>query len=452
MHTDGRRWFATAFGRWRRPRPSADAAPGPARATAAGGTQADSLRGALPVVLGNALEFYDFTIYAYFAATIGRQFFPADRPVVSLLLALAGYSVGFVARPLGGLLIGSLADRHGRRRALVITILLMGLGTALIALCPPYASAGLAAPLLVLLGRVLQGFSAGAEVGVSSVWLMERAQSGNRCYWVSWQLASQGAAVLAGALVATLLNLALSPEEVDGWGWRLAFALGLLIVPMVFYVRRHLPETQPAVRRPGRWRELRVTHGGTLFHGMLLVAGGTIFMQVNTHYLPIHLVETLGFPRKLSFLVSCAVGASLLLTTPLFGRLCDRLRHRKPVQRLTLCISLACVVPVFAMLNAGQSLWLSVLLITLLMTASAASAGAGFVMLMEAFPPHLRATGLSITYSAALTLFGGTALLVVTWLVELTGNPLAPAWYAALGCSVSLFALGRFREGAPECR
>lgn len=422
----------------------------PAAERTVAGSEAGALRGAWPVLLGNALEFYDFTLYAYFAATLGRQFFPADRPIVSLLLALGGYSVGFVARPLGALLIGSLADRHGRRRALVFTILLMGLGTGLIALSPPYASIGLAAPLLVLVGRMLQGFSAGAEVGVSSAWLMERAGPGNRCYWVSWQLASQGGAVLAGALVATTLNLALSPEAMESWGWRLAFVAGLLIVPMVFYIRRHVAETQPPARHPQAWRELLTAHRGNLLYGVLLVAGGTVFMQANTHYLPIHLVQTLGFPPKLSFLVSCAVGASLLLTMPWFGRVCDRQQRRKPVQRLTLRISLLCVVPVFALLNSGQSLWLSVLLIALLMAISAASAGAGFVMLMEAFPQHLRATGLSLTYSIALTLFGGTALLVMTGLVELTGNPLAPACYAALGCALSLFALGRFREGIPE--
>ncbi|MFT4249291.1 MAG: MFS transporter [Pseudomonas sp.] len=406
------------------------------------------MRTALPVVLGNALEFYDFTIYAYFAAILGRQFFPADRPVVSLLLALAGYSAGFLARPFGALLIGRLADVHGRRRGLLVTILLMGLGTALIALCPPYASIGLAAPLLVLLGRLLQGFSAGAEVGVASAWLMEMAHPRDRCYWVSWQLASQGAAALASALVATLLHLTLSPQAVETWGWRLAFGLGLSIVPMLFYIRRHLPETRPPAPHAWRGTELLRTHRVILLSGIALAAGGTIFVQASTHYLPIHLAEVLGFPQRLSFLVSCAVGASLLSTAPLFGRLCDRLPRRKPVQRLTLWVCMLCIVPVFALLNAGQSLWLSVLLITLLMTVCAASAGATFVMLMDAFPPHLRATGLSLVYGVAVTLFGGTALLVMTWLVELTGSPMAPAWYAALGCALSLFALGRFREDA----
>lgn len=411
---------------------------------------AGTSRSILPVVLGNALEFYDFTIYAYFAGTIGRTFFPASGPGVSLLLALAGYSVGFVARPLGSVMIGSLADRYGRRRALVFTIVLMAVGTALIALCPSYAAIGVAAPSLVLLARILQGFSVGGEAGVSSAWLMERAGLGNRCRWVSWQISSQGGAMLAGALVATVLNLSLPASAMERWGWRLAFAPGLLIVPLVFYLRRHLPETQAVVHcaRPP-WQELFGEHRRTLLYGIMLGTGGVVFMQVNTHYLPIHLAETLDYPRELSFLLTCAVGASLLLTAPTFGRLCDGLRRRKPIQYFTLGASLLCVVPVFSVINTGQDLWLSVLLITLMMTTNMASASACFVMMMEAFPQHLRATGLSVVYGVSVTLSGGTALLVAAWLVEQTGNPLAPAWYAAAACSVSLFALHRFRGAIP---
>lgn len=411
-------------------------------------------RSILPVVLGNALEFYDFTIYAYFAGTIGRTFFPASAPGVSLLLALAGYSVGFVARPLGSVMIGSLADRYGRRGALVFTIVLMAVGTALIACCPSYAAIGVAAPSLVLLARILQGFSVGGEAGVSSAWLMERAALGSRCRWVSWQFSSQGGAVLAGALTATMLNLSLPAAAMESWGWRLAFAPGLLIVPLVFYLRRHLPETQVDVQvelhrvRPP-WQELFGEHRSTLLYGIMLCAGGVVFMQVNTHYLPIHMAETLGYPRELSFLLTCAVGASLLLTAPMFGRLCDGLRRRKPIQYFTLSTSLLCVVPVFSVINTGQNLWLSVLLITLMMTANMAGASACFVMMMEAFPQHLRATGLSIIYGVSVTLFGGTALLAAAWLVELTGHPLAPAWYAAAACSVSLLALHRFRGAIP---
>nr|WP_257993464.1 MFS transporter [Cupriavidus pauculus] len=217
--------------------PATSAARGPARH-----------RAVIAAAIGNGLEIYDFTVYSFFAATIGRLFFPASSPMASLLLSFATFGAGFVMRPLGAVLIGSMADRRGRKAALTLTIGLMTAGTALIAFTPSYATIGVAATVLVVLGRLLQGLSAGGEVGAASALLMESATQDRRCFLVSWQAATQGAAALLGALTGAAVSATLSPEALQSWGWRVPFMVGLLIAPVGIYIRRHLEETHTESR------------------------------------------------------------------------------------------------------------------------------------------------------------------------------------------------------------
>lgn len=406
-----------------------------------------SLRTVLPAVAGNAFEFYDFTLYAIFAGVIGRQFFPAPTAFESLLISLGVYAAGFVARPIGALLIGGYADRRGRKAALTLTIALMAVGTALIAFTPPVASIGITATVLVLLGRLLQGLSAGAEIGVASALLFESAAPGQRCFIVSWQVASQGAAALAGAVAAMLVYGCLPEAEVERWGWRLPFIAGLLIAPLGWAIRRKMIEPLPEQVRPRHpARELLAGHRVRLLQGVGVLLGPTVFMQVLTYYLPIHLQRTLHYPPAWSFVLAFTIGGALWITAPLIGRYADRLHRRKGLLGVALVLSTATIFPAFALLNATASLSWSVALITALAVLHYSSGGAGFVLLMDAFPPHLRASSISLVYSLCVVLFGGTTLLVVTWLVEHSGNAMAPAWYAGAACSLSLIALWRFPE------
>lgn len=210
-----------------------------------------SRKATVACALGNALEMYDFTIYSFFAVVIAKNFFPAQSASASLLMSLATFGVGFLMRPVGAVVIGRFADRRGRKAALSLTISLMTVGTAMIAFAPSYQDIGLFGTLMLVAGRLTQGFSAGGEVGTASVYLMESSASGNRCRNVSWQAASQGYAAMVGAGLGLLLNNMLSAEDLENWGWRIPFMLGLLIGPLGWYIRRFLPETheaQPAKR------------------------------------------------------------------------------------------------------------------------------------------------------------------------------------------------------------
>jgi len=236
----------------------------------------------MAATLGNGLEFFDFTIYSFFAVLIGKLFFPADTELGALMMSLATFGVGFVVRPLGSIVIGRYADRVGRKQALVLTVLIMALGTGMIGLAPTYASIGLAAPVIIVLGRLLQGFSAGGEVGAATTLLMESGSASRRGSLVSWQVASQGGASLAGALIALLLTRTLSPEALLAWGWRLPFVFGLLIGPLGFYLRRHIDDTLPAASsvKPARLAErmpLRQIVAGTM---IVIGASSTMYTIV----------------------------------------------------------------------------------------------------------------------------------------------------------------------------
>lgn len=194
-------------------------------------------------ILGNALEFYDFTVYAAFAAMIGRTFFPASSPNVSLLLSVTTFGIGFVARPLGGILIGAYADRFGRKPAMTLTIWLMALGSGMIGLLPSYATIEIMAPVLLVVARLIQGFSAGGEMGPATTYLLESAPQGRQCFFGKWQFASQNMGIILSGLVGVILALSMSDQVTDEWGWRIPFLLGILIAPIGFYIRRNLDET-----------------------------------------------------------------------------------------------------------------------------------------------------------------------------------------------------------------
>ncbi|CAG9168942.1 Proline/betaine transporter [Cupriavidus laharis] len=404
-------------------------------------------RAVIAASLGNALELFDFTVFSFFAGLIGKLFFPVEGEYGPLLLALATFGIGFVMRPVGSVVIGNYADRAGRKPALTLTIGLMALGTAIIGLAPTYAQIGIAAPLLVVTGRLLQGFSAGGEIGAATSFLMESGTRSNRGFMVSWQMAGQGASALAGALCGALLTHGLPQAALESWGWRVPFLLGLLIGPVGFYIRRHLDEThQDVARERSALSEVVQQHGRKLLLGTLLILGGTAEMYVVVFFAPAWLVKTFHMPAATSLLTGCAAGAIMLLVSPLAGVLADRLGRRKPLLLTLRVVSLLGMLPGFLLVQNAPSLGSALVLVCGVMMLATLGAPAGFLFIMEAFPRRVRATGLAIIYAGGVTLFGGFAQFIVTWMLSVTGNPLSPAWYV-LGCgTASLLALLAFAE------
>jgi len=404
-------------------------------------------------VAGNALEFYDFVTYAFFAVYIGRTFFPASTPLGSLLLSVAVFGVGFVSRPLGGVLIGAFADRAGRKPAMLLTIGLITVGTLGLALTPSYDSIGLAAPIMVVLCRLVQGLALGGEVGPSSAFLIESAPPRQRGLYASWQLASQGVATLiAGALGLVIIGT-LSPQQVQSWGWRVPFAVGLLLLPVAFYLRREMPETlhaAPARASNTGMKGLRKQKGVILL-AILLVLGGTVSNYVG-NYMTTYAIAALKFPPLIAMGATVMVGLTTLAFSLLGGWLSDRC-GRKPVMLWPRIATTVLIVPAFGLLIDHPTQG-TLLAVTSFLAALAATSGAAtLVAIPELLPRGIRATGLSIAYAVGVAIFGGTTQFIVTWLIAATGNPAAPAWYVA-GTSVipvlAMLALPESRDRVLE--
>jgi MHS family proline/betaine transporter-like MFS transporter len=391
--------------------------------------------------LGNALEFFDFTVYGFMAVVIGKVFFPMMSSYIQLLLSVATFGVGFIMRPLGALLIGAYADRAGRKAAMTLTIFLMALGCAMIGLTPSYAQIGLAAPLVVVLARMLQGFSAGGEVGASTTLLVEYATPSNRGFLGSWQFASQGLGVTLGALCSGGVSYFLSPESLQSWGWRVPFLLGILIGPLGIFIRRRLDEThseQHAVLAPirtvlsGHWRGILL--------GTLLTMGSTACAYITTFYMPTYAIRELHLPVPVALLAAIWSGALTFIFAPLSGLLSDR-TSRKLLITISRVLTLALIYPGFLWLTANPSSVSLLTVVGVLSVLLAFQSAPGITMLPEIFPQAVRATGMSIVYGTGVAIFGGFAPFIATWLINETGSKLAPAWYVIACVCVSSVAL-----------
>ncbi|MBF6986462.1 MFS transporter [Cupriavidus sp. IK-TO18] len=396
--------------------------------------------------LGNALEMFDFTVYSFFSLLIGKLFFPSDSPYGSLLLAVATFGIGFVMRPLGGVLIGSYADRRGRKAAMTLTIGLMVLGTLCIALAPPYASAGIAGSLMIVAGRLLQGFSLGGEIGASTAMLMEAGGVKGRGWRVSWQLGSQGISALLGALTGAALYAVLPAASLESWGWRLPFLVGLLIAPVGLYIRAHLDETHQADdHAPSPLGELFRNHWATVLKGILATTAGTATMYLVVFFMPTYMIRVLHMPASLSFLSGCVTGLTLTVVSLFAGHLADRLVARKPLVVASLVLSMLAVYPAFWLINAYPSVPL-VLCVSALLTALVnLGTTPMFLMMLEMLPAGVRASGLSVIYSVGVTVFGGSSQFIVTWMLARTGNPMSPALYMLVCGVITLLAVLRIR-------
>ena len=397
--------------------------------------------------IGNALEMYDFTVYSFFALLIGRLFFPSASPYGSLLLAVATFGIGFFMRPLGGLVIGSYADRRGRKAAMTLTIALMVAGTLCIAFAPTYAQAGVIGSLVILAGRLLQGFSLGGEIGASTAMLMESGEVGQRGFRVSWQLGSQGISALIGALTGAVLYATLSPQALEGWGWRLPFLGGLLIAPVGLYIRSKLDETHEAEPdAPSPLGTLMREHGAKVGLGILSITAGTVGMYLVVFFMPTYMIRVLKMPPSLSLLSGCATGFTMLVASLVSGRLADRLARRKRLVLGALLFNIVAIVPAFWLMTRMPSVPLVLALSVMITAAANLGSTPMLLMLMEMLPASVRASGLSVIYSVGVTVFGGSSQFIVTWLLAKTGNPLSPAVYLVVCSLISLCAIGAIRE------
>jgi MFS family permease len=398
-------------------------------------------------VAGNALEFYDFLAYVAFAVYIGKAFFPTGNALVSLLLSLATFGVGFFTRPLGGVLIGAYADRAGRRPALVLTISLMAVGTAALALTPTYATIGLAAPVILVLGRLVQGLALGGEVGPSTAVLLECAPALRRGIFTSWQGASQGLAILTAGGVGMALTLALSKEQLADWRWRVPFALGLLIVPEGLFIRRSLPETLEAPGAHGGSAILRVLwsqHRRPLVLAILIIMCLTISTYVG-NYMTTYALTVLGLPPAQAMWATIVNGAVMAMAALAGGLLSDRF-GRKPVMILSRCALILAIYPAFALLVAVHTVWALVGATALITLLSSVGGAAAIAALSEIFPNAVRGSGFAIAYAVSVSVFGGTTQFIIAWLVGITGDPLSLTYYVIFTSLISLWAMFQLPE------
>jgi MFS family permease len=387
------------------------------------------------VAAGNALEFYDFVTYAFFATQIGRALFPGDKPS-TLLLSLATFGVGFLTRPLGGILIGRLADRRGRKPAMMLSFTVMGLAMIGLALTPSYAAIGIAAPLLAIFFRLLQGFALGGEVGPNIAYLLEAAPSNRRGFYISLNFASADLAVLVAGLVGFGLSSALSAAQLEAWGWRVAFLLGAAIVPLGLRLRRTLVETLPAETEDAAGKVPRRALLLAAAAGLLIIAGATI-SNYTLDYLTTYAQSTLHMTVPTAFGATVILGVVGVAGDLTGGLLADRFGPKR-VLVIPWLLLIAGIVPVFSILNqerTGTALLTSTAVLTLFHILGSSPATIHFV---QALPARARAGSIGIVYALAIAIFGGTTQFVETLLIRWTGNPVAPAWYMMTAVMIAL--------------
>jgi MHS family proline/betaine transporter-like MFS transporter len=391
------------------------------------------------ITIGNALEFFDFTVYGFMTSVIGKIFFPSMSAYNQLLLTVASFGVGFLMRPLGGIVIGAYADCAGRKKAMGLTITLMALGCVMMAFAPTPAQIGISAPLIIVAARLIQGFSAGGEVGASTTLLVEYARANERAYMGSWQIASQGLGVMVGALFSGVLLAVLSPAAMQSWGWRLPFVVGMLIAPVGIFIRRQLDESGTvSVERTGR-RDSRLKlvlrdHWQSVLLASLMFISGTVGVYVIAFYMPTFAARELGLSVQVGLWAAVLFGAVNFMLAPYSGRLADRF-GRKPVIVWSRIVLIMLLFPGFHWLLAAPSPARLYTLVGVLSVLATTQTPALLVMLTEMFPKEVRATGLSFVYSTVVAVFSGFSPFAVTWLVHESGNKLAPAWYL-LGITV----------------
>src|SRR5579863_6667038 len=415
-------------------------------------TRTSKIGNVMRVSSGNFLEMYDFMVYAYYASYIAHEIFPSSNAYASLMLTLGTFGAGYLMRPLGAIVLGAYIDKHGRRSGLILTLFLMAIGTLVIALTPGYRTIGIVAPLIVVLGRLLQGFSAGVEVGGASVYLSEMATPGHRGFYCAWQSASQQVAVVFAALLGVGLSAVVPPTGMSEWGWRVPFFIGCMIVPLLFWLRRSLAETEvflaqkhhPAISEilaslATNWKIVGI--------GVLLSTMTTVSFYLITAYTPTFGIEVLHLTSRQSLMVTFCVGMSNFFWLPMGGAISDRVGRRPILIGITVTAILTAYPAMLWLVSSPSTtrlliveLWLSIFF--------GVYNGAMIPHLAEIMPPEIRTSGFSLAFSLATAIFGGFTPAICTYLIHETGNRAMPAlWlsFAAL-CGLGAAVAGGWKR------
>jgi MHS family proline/betaine transporter-like MFS transporter len=401
-------------------------------------------------IAGNAMEWYDFTVFALMTPVIKNLFFPVNpnlpgSEINALLLTTALFGTGFFMRPVGGLVLGYIGDRKGRKTAMTLGMALMALSVAMLALTPTYATAGIGAPLIVLVARLLQGFSVGGEFGTSTAYLIEAAPPGRTGFYGSWQIAGQLMANVLGAVLGAGLTLLFTPEQLAAGAWRIPFLVGLVIVPILFYMRAKIMEPEAfrrdreTARDEGFTAALKLP-GRNYLIGMGMVVASAVSFYITFGYTVTYAKEVLKLPLMQSFLVQMIAAIVMVIVVPIAGALSDRY-PRKPLLLASLIGYFVLLYPLYSWVIAEPSIGKLLVCQVVIGFFGAFFLGVYCTTLVELFPVRIRSTSLSIVNNVAVLIFGGFAQFFVTWLIVVTGSPLAPIFYVMIGVGLGLISV-----------
>jgi len=402
--------------------------------------------------IGNVLEWFDFLVYGFFAVTIAEVFFPASDPTVSLLITFGTFGLAYVVRPLGAVIVGTYTDRAGRKAGLTLSIGLMMIGTSLMVITPGYATIGIAAPIIITIARLLQGFSVGGEFGSAVAFLVEHGGQ-RRGYSASWQWATVGMTSVIVSLFGLVLTTELSHQQLTEWGWRIPYIFGLLVGPAGLYIRSRLAETPEFLdaEKPQRVAisDLLRRHPGSA----LLALGASIISNSSYYlllYIPTYGVKTLHLPAYTGFAATLVGGIILAVFSVVAGYWSDRTRPRSRIMLITAWLFLLTAYPSFWLMDAHPSLATAIFAVGFLNLIKAGYSGVLPSVLSEQFPVETRAVGVAFSFSLSVTIFGGFAPFVATWLIAKTGDPLSPSYYLMATALLSIVALMIIRRRAPR--
>jgi MHS family proline/betaine transporter-like MFS transporter len=396
----------------------------------------------IAATIGNVLEWFDFLVYGYFAVTIAEVFFPVSNPIVSLLITFGAFGLAYVVRPLGALIVGSYTDRHGRKAGLTLSIAMMMIGTRLILVTPAYATIGIAAPIIITIARLLQGFSVGGEFGSAVAFLVEHG-SERKGFSASWQWASTGIISIIVATFGIVLTTTLTHEQLVSWGWRIPYVFGLLVGPAGLYIRSQMTETpqflDAAKPESVPLRELlrRQPMSVLLALGISIISNSSYYLLL---YIPTYGVNTLHLPASTGFIATLVGGIILAIFSPVAGHWSDK-TARPRIMLWTGWLFLLAAYPMFWLMVAYPSLATAIFAVGLLNLIKAGYSGVLPSLLSEQFPVETRAVGVAFSYSISVTIFGGFAPFVATWLIAQTGDPLSPSYYLMFTALLSIVAL-----------